>query len=432
MRLLILTDHRGHSESNSLYALVQAFAQLTAYTEIRIASRGTPANTAFFYPTSSTAFAKTSPTDFPAQDQTLGSRALARYSKLPTASAKTQDELLDSAKTQDELLASAETQDELLASAKTQDGLLASAKTQDELLASAKTQASPPAFAKTQLLALPADAGFERKRAAQIFEAQAPGLLRTPLDWPDVVFLRIPHPVPPHWFDALRAGFGDKPIYNQPEGIAATASKAWLLNVPQLCAPMQLCPNPQSLLAWAYANNRQIPRDLVLKPLEGYGGRGIIRVLAGQVDLPEGPLPLAQWPQHPLAQQPYLAMDYLPAVHEGDKRIVVIDGQVVGAILRIPPQGQWLCNIAQGGRAEPTDIAESEHEILQQLDPHMRRLGIVMYGVDTLVGHDGRRVLSEVNTMSVGGLLDLPSIFGRSAAEYAAELLTAVFERRPS
>lgn len=239
--------------------------------------------------------------------------------------------------------------------------------------------------------------------------------LGTPLAWPDLVLLRIPHPIPTGWFEWVERCFRGSAIVNRPAGIATTTSKAWLLEVAELCPRMAVCATPDEVLAFAKTG------AAVLKPLRGYGGQGIWLLRDGRAERGEERVPLDAWAAHPDSRHAYLAMEFLTRVGEGDKRIVVVDGEVLGSILRLPPPGSWLCNVARGGRVEPTTLTPGEERIVATLAPRMRALGVVMYGVDTLVGNDGARVLSEVNTMSIGGLLDLgPGPDDRSAAQRAA------------
>jgi len=272
------------------------------------------------------------------------------------------------------------------------------------------------ACAKTDhLYAMEADSNFA-------FDIDGAGfgesrLLKTPVVWADGVVLRIPHPVPSNWFTYLENSFMGTPVVNKPSGIAATTPKSWLLNVAELCAPMKMCHTPVQVTAFAKT------RDAVLKPLEGYGGKGVVRIMSQTVEIDGKSISLKDWPNQPEAQFPYLAMEYLPRVVEGDKRIVVVGDRVLGAALRIPADGQWLCNVSQGGRAELAILSASEEHIVATLRPKMKELGVVMYGIDTLMGNQGHRVLSEVNTMSIGGLLDMLPTDGKTAAEWAAESL---------
>ena len=331
MKVLVLTDHARHTAANSLYVLARALARRCR--EVRVASRGTPGNAAFF--------------------------------------------------------------------------------------------ACAP---QNALHAVRVGDDFAFAAAGGAF-ASAGGGVDTPLDWPDAVVLRVPHPVPAGWFEFLPRAFPGRPIANNPSGIAATTSKAWLLNVRELCAPIALCRSPDEVIAFAKT------RDAVLKPLDGYGGAGVLRVCGGWVEVPQpsGPtrIALADWPRHPLARSPYLAMQYLSRVDEGDKRIVVAGDQTLGAVLRVPAQGEWLCNVSRGGRAEAAEVSFAERRMVEVLAPRMRALGVVIFGIDTLVGDDGERVLSEVNTMSVGGFNDLPDIGDRSAADIAADEILATFAASP-
>ncbi len=327
MKVLVLTDHSGHTASNSLYALTRALVAAPQVTEVRVASRTTPANRAFF--------------------------------------------------------------------------------------------AADPTAATSSLSTLRADADFAYETSFRENE-----YADTELTWPELVLLRVPHPIPNTWFEWLDARFSDSVILNEPGGIAATTSKAWLLNVPELCPRMAHCRTPAEVLAFAKTG------DAVLKPLRGYGGKDIWRVRAGVFERGDDRVPLAAWTEHPDSRQEFLAMEFLTRVGEGDKRIVVVDGEVLGAVLRVPAPGSWLCNVAQGGHVEPSRLSAAEEEIVAALSPRMRDLGVAMYGVDTLVGNGGHRVLSEVNTMSIGGLLDLPAgPRGRTAPQRAAVGLLAVAEQ---
>ncbi|MEM6966747.1 MAG: hypothetical protein AAF573_18425, partial [Bacteroidota bacterium] len=103
----------------------------------------------------------------------------------------------------------------------------------------------------------------------------------------------------------------------------------------------------------------------------------------------------------------YLAVKFLKNVTQGDKRIVVVHGKIMGASLRLPPKDAWLCNVAMGGQSVPATVDEDEKKIIARINPLLAKLGIVMYGVDTLVDDNGKRVLSEINTTSIGGILQM-------------------------
>jgi len=218
-----------------------------------------------------------------------------------------------------------------------------------------------------------------------------------PLDF-DVVWLRLPHPVDQAFFDyleELKARPGGPLIVNDPQGIQETGDKAFLLNFPELTPPIKLTRTAGEAREFA----GQFP--IVLKPLRAYGGKGIHRIDTSEqvegVDF----------------DAPYLAMKFLKNVDQGDKRILMVNGTVLAASLRLPAPGQWLCNVAQGGSSEGADITPEEEAMVATLAPELLRRGICFCGIDTLVDDDGKRVLSEINTLSIGGFPQAEEQTGR-------------------
>ena len=216
----------------------------------------------------------------------------------------------------------------------------------------------------------------------------------------DVIFLRLPRPISDSFFHYLLEIAPDKIFINHPHGILETSSKEFLLNFKELCPPMKLCRSAVDVLLFA----AQFP--IVLKPLKGYGGDGIVKIENQVVyqgnkayDLKDYLLEL----KSQLEQYGMLAMKYLSNVSQGDKRILVVNGQVLASSLRMPPKGSWLCNVAQGGSSYKATITDEEKTIVEQIMPILTKKGIVFCGIDTLVDDNGNRVLSEINTLSIGG-----------------------------
>ena len=114
-------------------------------------------------------------------------------------------------------------------------------------------------------------------------------------------------------------------------------------------------------------------------------------------------------------------MKYLKNVKQGDKRIVVVNGEILGASLRLPAENSWLCNVAMGGSSNVAQVEKEEEEIIQLINPTLSDKGIVMYGVDTLVSDDGKRVLSEINTTSIGGLPQIAAMNNLPLVEQAID-----------
>lgn len=218
----------------------------------------------------------------------------------------------------------------------------------------------------------------------------------------DFVFLRLPRPVSDQFLEGLPKVLPQAVLVNAPRGIVRTSNKAFLLEVQQWCPPIALCRSAAAVEAFA----QRFP--IVLKPLREYGGKGIVRIEGGQVYT--GNTESAQALEAYLGTiapvleaEGYLAMQFLKNVDQGDKRILVVGGQIMGSSLRLPAEGSWLCNVAQGGRSVATQLTLEEEQMVADLAPKLLQKGILMFGMDTLVGDDGKRVLSEINTLSIGG-----------------------------
>jgi len=237
----------------------------------------------------------------------------------------------------------------------------------------------------------------------------------------DIILLRLPRPLPTNFFSFLVSQYPEKQIINRPSGITETGSKAFLCQFPSLCPPLQLCTSIASI-----KNAAATMGIIVLKPLENYGGRGIVKVENETIYENNTPYTFAQYQAHftsALKKGGYLAMTYLHQVHLGDKRIVLVNGKAVGASLRLPAKGSWMCNIAQGGRSVFASIDKDEMQIIETLAPILLQKGIVVAGIDTLVGNDGRRVLSEINTLSVGGLPQMAIQSGKPIVQESVQLI---------
>jgi len=216
----------------------------------------------------------------------------------------------------------------------------------------------------------------------------------------DIILMRMPRPIPDHFLENLSKTYGHKLIVNDPAGILKTSDKSFLLNFQALCPPIKLCRSIEDIKQFASQF------DIVLKPLKEYGGKGILKL--DNEHIHDGELfhnadeYLAKLESY-IKEEGFLAMKYLKNVHMGDKRLLVVDGEILASSLRMPAKGSWLCNVSQGGQSVPSEPDSDEIELVDKIHPVLKQAGVMIYGVDTLVGDDGRRLLSEINTMSIGG-----------------------------
>ena len=230
----------------------------------------------------------------------------------------------------------------------------------------------------------------------------------------DVIWLRLPHPIPDAFFGNLASRIPSAPplVVNDPEGIATTSTKAFLTRFGEWTPPTRLVHSESEARAFA----REHP--IVLKPLRAFGGLGILRI-----DRPDDPI-RADF------SEPYLAMKFLRNVSQGDKRILVVNGKILAASLRIPPAGEWLCNVARGGRSVAAEVSPEEAAMVAAIGPELTARGICFAGIDTLVDDDGKRVLSEINTLSIGGFPQAEVQSGRPILQLAIdELFSYCYDR---
>lgn len=244
-------------------------------------------------------------------------------------------------------------------------------------------------------------------------------LQRIATDTYDLVWLRLPPPLSGTFLQFIAQVFAGKIVINDPRGIYTAGSKAFMLRFQELCPPMQRC----ETIADIEAFKTRFP--IVLKPYRAYGGQGLVRIDGDQVWQGNTRTAWADFKASLVGCEPlgYLGVKYLAQVDQGDKRIVVVNGRIMGASLRLPAHDSWLCNVAMGGTSNPAEVDDHERRIVATIDPILRQLGIVMYGVDTLMGDQGQRVLSEINTTSIGGLPQIAALRGEPLVEQATDLI---------
>ena len=243
----------------------------------------------------------------------------------------------------------------------------------------------------------------------------------------DVIWLRMPPPLSSGFLNFLIQEFSGQFIINSPKGILETGSKSFLLNFPDLCPPMKICRSVDDILEF----RSRFP--IVLKPFREYGGKGIVKIEDDQVWEGAERSSLDSFITKIINTEiEYLGVKFLKNVTQGDKRIVVVNGRVMGASLRLPASDSWLCNVAMGGTSTQTKVDEAELKIVEKVNALLAGQGVVMYGIDTLQGDEGERVLSEINTTSIGGLPQIAKFEGKPLVEEAIELIfDYIIKRRP-
>ena len=197
-------------------------------------------------------------------------------------------------------------------------------------------------------------------------------------------------------------------VINRPASLLIWNEKLSALQFSQLMAPTIVAADCASLMAFIHQH-----RDVVLKPLAGKGGQGVIRASSAMAGL-KALLELVTAQQ----QLPVLAQAFLPGVVEGDKRILLANGEPVGAINRRPQRGDFRSNLAMGGTPEACGLSAGDHTICRALADPLRRAGLAFVGIDVI----GPR-LSEINVTSPTGLREIEWLGGVPAADLVMERL---------
>lgn len=232
------------------------------------------------------------------------------------------------------------------------------------------------------------------------------------------ILVRMPQPLNPAFLLSLAKIVPAQKIVNDPAGTIETSSKAFLMNVAHLCPSPQMCYSLQQAIDLSHQY------EIVLKPLYSYAGKGIVRLSTRFYWVGDKRYDIERvYELLPDIYFPMLSMRYLSNVSFGDKRTIVVNKQIMGSALRMPPADSWICNVAQGGHAVISEIDEAELLMEQELTPLLYNKGVIMYGFDTLVDDNGLRVLSEINTLSIGGLGPIEEMSGLPVLKKAAELI---------
>ncbi|MFZ5719632.1 MAG: glutathione synthase [Pseudomonadota bacterium] len=221
----------------------------------------------------------------------------------------------------------------------------------------------------------------------------------------DVVLMRQDPPFDMHYIDAtffLEAIHPRTLVVNNPAEVRSAPEKLFVTKFPGL-QPPTLITNDRA----AIHDFRARHGDIVLKPLNGRGGSGVTRHLKDDPNL-DTLLEL----HAELGREPVIVQKFLPSVTKGDKRILLVDGEPVGAINRVPAKGQIRSNLAVGGAAQPVELSVRDREICETIGPELKARGLLFVGIDVIGEH-----LTEINVTSPTGAVALKGFTGVDATE---------------
>lgn len=243
-----------------------------------------------------------------------------------------------------------------------------------------------------------------------------------PLSELDVLFLRKDPPVDAEFLHAtqlVELCQGRKPVYiNDPTGIRDANEKLFALRYPDLMPDTRITRELPVLLDFI-ARNEQ---GTILKPIDGFGGKGILFLSKGDRNARSAVELLTQG-----GREAVVAQAYIPESRLGDKRIILVDGEPVGGVLRVPSGDDHRGNMAAGGTPHKAVLTARDLEICERLKPELRKRGLLLVGIDVLGDY-----LTEVNVTSPTGLVEANHLDGVCVEARVLDVAERLAAERPS
>jgi glutathione synthase len=186
-------------------------------------------------------------------------------------------------------------------------------------------------------------------------------------------------------------------VVNDPAAVRNAPEKILVTRFPDLMPPTMISWDMEAIRAF-----RAEHRDIIVKPLFGNGGAGVFRIKPDDENL--GALLEMHFAR---SREPLMFQRYEPAVRRGDKRIILIDGEAMGAVNRVPAEGEARSNMHVGGRAERTVLTARDREICDAIGPTLREQGMIFVGIDVIGDW-----LTEINVTSPTGIQEIARLDG--------------------
>jgi glutathione synthase len=233
----------------------------------------------------------------------------------------------------------------------------------------------------------------------------------------DVVMMRQDPPFDMSYIGAthlLERVHPDTLVVNDPISVRNAPEKLFVTQFPDLMPPTLITYDADQIKAF-----RKHYKDIIVKPLYGNGGAGVFHVKPEDDNLTS----LLELFDQAL-NEPLMVQQYLPAVRAGDKRIILVDGEPMGALNRVPAEGEARANLHVGGRAERSTLTRREQDICEAIGPVLKEQGLIFVGIDVIGDW-----LTEINVTSPTGLQEI----GRfDDVSLEAKIWDAIEERHAS
>ena len=211
---------------------------------------------------------------------------------------------------------------------------------------------------------------------------------------------------------------GETLVVNDPAAVRNSPEKIWVLDFARFMPPTMVTRSIGAARHFLAEHG-----DIVVKPLHGFAGGSVFRVgsdgrnLASLMEL-----------FNRTYREPHVVQKFLPEIAEGDKRIVLVNGEVAGAVNRVPGEGEIRSNLAVGGKGQKAELTPQELEICSVLGPELRRRGLLFVGIDVI----GGRWLTEINVTSPTGIVAIDKFNGTDTPGLIWDAIEASLEQRRS
>ena len=204
---------------------------------------------------------------------------------------------------------------------------------------------------------------------------------------------------------------GETLVVNDPASVRNAPEKIWVLDFARFMPPTVITRSLGVAREFLARHG-----EIVVKPLHGFGGGSVFRVGSDGANL-SSLIELF----NTAYREPHMIQAFLPEIAEGDKRIVLVDGEVAGAVNRIPGAGESRPTRAVGGKAAKTDLTGREQEICAALGPELKARGLIFVGIDVI----GGKWLTEINVTSPTGIVAIDKFNGTDTAARIWEAIEA-------
>ncbi len=202
-------------------------------------------------------------------------------------------------------------------------------------------------------------------------------------------------------------------VMNNPGGIRTVNEKIWASQFTNIVPPTFIGAGKESALQFIHKH-----KDVIAKPTNSYGGQGIFRIRKGDVNTNV----ILETLTHQ-GTQDCMLQKYVPAAQKGDKRILLLDGEILGAVLRVHGKDDHRNNFFAGGKPYPTKITDRDLEIVAVLRPHLKRLGLHFVGIDVIGNY-----LIEVNVTSPTCLQEMNQLYGKTLERQVIDFVEKAVE----